>query len=78
MTLRMGKLRRDTFSLLDMPGLAGLSPLEMRQVDEREKLVVVSIFGCGVHKQQNLTKLDDNVKKKALQKAMLETFMKQD
>ena len=45
----------DTFSLLDTPGLAGLSLLEMRQLDEREKPLVVGIFGCGLHAQQKLT-----------------------
>ena len=33
-------------------GLAGLSPLETRQLDEREKSLAVSIFGGGLHEQQ--------------------------
>ena len=31
------------------------SPLEMRQLDEREKPLVVGIFGHGLHKQHKLT-----------------------
>lgn len=60
-------------------GLAGLSPLEMRQMKESEIPLVVSIFGRGLKEQQKLTILTESVEsKEELENAILEASTKQD
>lgn len=60
-------------------GLAGLSPLEMRQMEAKETPLVVSIFGRGLNGQQKLTILTETVTSKdALETAVLEASTKQD
>lgn len=60
-------------------GLAGLSPLEMRQLNESEMSLVVIIFGRGLKNQERLTILTDNVSsKEALELAVLEASTKED
>lgn len=60
-------------------GLAGLSPLDLRQLDDNEKPLVVSIFGCGLDGQQKLTLLTGNIQlKEGLEKAVLEAATKED
>lgn len=60
-------------------GLAGLSPLEARQMNASETPLVVSIFGRGLNGQQKLTILTDSVaSKEALERAVLEASTKQD
>jgi len=60
-------------------GLAGLSPLETRQLNANETPLVVSIFGRGLHDQQRLTILTDSVQsKEELEMAVLEASTKQD
>ena len=60
-------------------GLAGLSPLEMRQLDDTETPLVVIIFGRGLKDQERLTILTDNISsKEALELAVLEASTKED
>ena len=60
-------------------GLAGLSPLEMRELDENETLLVVSIFGRGLKEQQRITILTESVaSKETLEMAVLEASTKED
>lgn len=60
-------------------GLAGLSPLEMRQLDETETPLVVSIFGRGLKEQQRIAILTESItSKEALEMAVLEASTKQD
>jgi hypothetical protein len=60
-------------------GLAGLSPLDLRQLDNKEKPSVVSIFGRGLDGQQKLTLLTGSVQlKEDLEKSVLEAATKDD
>jgi hypothetical protein len=60
-------------------GLAGLSPLDLRQLDNKEKSSVVSIFGRGLDGQQKLTVLTGSVQlKEELEKSVLEAATKED
>lgn len=60
-------------------GLAGLSPLEMRELDKNETPLVVSIFGRGLKEQQRITILTESVaSKEALEMAVHEASTKAD
>jgi hypothetical protein len=60
-------------------GLAGLSPLEMRELDKNETPLVVSIFGRGLKEQQRITILTESIaSKEALEMAVLEASTKAD